>query len=154
MPLLREYDPATGRVGYRQDPLDPDKPVLLTGPVKGPITLADGTVYDVSADAVEVASHAHAGELSHHIGVIHETEGHLSHGRRGTVDYNPLTDEYDHVCDATCGPAQRTDEQADNAYDDRLRRIGYGHLVGTADYAAARGELDRLRAVARGEREI
>lgn len=153
MPLIREYDPATGRVGYRQDPIDPAKTVLLTGPVKGPVTLADGTVYDVSPDALEVAPEV-AGELSHHIGLLHETEGHPDHQRRGTEGYDPLRHEYDHVCTDACGPAKRTDEQADAAFDERLTRIGYGDLVGSPEYGAARGELDRLRAVARGEREI
>jgi len=138
---------------YRQEPPDPDKTVLLTGPVKGPVTLSDGTVYDVSPDVLEV-SPEHAGELSHHIGVRHELEGHPDHQRRGTSEYDPLQHEYDHVCDATCGPARRTDEEADAAYDERLNRIGYGHLLETEEYQAARSELGRLRAVARGEREI
>lgn len=152
MPLVREF--LDGRVHYRQDPLDPSRPVLMTGPVKGPITLSDGTVYDVSGDYIEVASPEHAGELDHHIGLRHEVEGHPDNRSRGTEEYDPLADEYDHVCTDRCGPAARSDAEADAAFDARLQRLGHGSLIGGDRYRAARGELNRLRGVARGEREI
>jgi hypothetical protein len=83
---------------YEQDPPDPSKPVVFTGPVKGPITLLDGTTYEVSPDFIEVQSHEHAGELSHHIGVRHETDGHPLH-----TDGEPFV----HECTDACGPANR-----------------------------------------------
>lgn len=44
---------------------DPDGHVLLTAPHHaGPVTLADGTVYDVTPNVLSVASHEHAVELA------------------------------------------------------------------------------------------
>lgn len=50
--------------------------VVLTGPIKGRLILADGTPYDVNAYAVPVASPEHAAELAHLIGLHYEAEGH------------------------------------------------------------------------------
>jgi hypothetical protein len=50
--------------------------VVLTGPIKGRVTLADGTTYDVSDHAVPVESPEHAAELAHLIGLHYEAEGH------------------------------------------------------------------------------
>lgn len=78
MPLIRDILP-DGRIHWRQDPPDPDKPVVLTGPIFGIITLTDGTKYSVTPDAIEVQSQAHAGELAHKIGLLHEQNGHPFH---------------------------------------------------------------------------
>lgn len=77
MPLVREF--RDGVVHYRQDPLDPSKPVVLTGPVKGTVSLADGTTYNVADDYIEVESQDHADEVAHHIGVRLQAEGHPDH---------------------------------------------------------------------------
>lgn len=50
--------------------------VVLTGPIKGRLFLADGTPYDVSDYAVPVESPEHAAELAHLIGLHYEAEGH------------------------------------------------------------------------------
>ncbi len=50
--------------------------VVLTGPIKGRITLADGTPYDVNAYAVPVESPEHAAELAHLVSLHYEAEGH------------------------------------------------------------------------------
>ena len=146
MPLVRTRagTDADGRpvYNYRQDPLDPTKPVVFTGPIKGDVQLTDGTVYNVSDDWIETASAEHFGELSHHIGIRHEQDGHPDHkprGFTGTADdpepYNPLVDEFHHVCTSHCGPVARTaDEQADQ-FAQRLQDLGHGHLVGTDDHA-------------------
>jgi hypothetical protein len=55
---------------------------VITGPVVGEFTLADGTVYDVSSDAgVPVESQEHADELMYLIGLHHEKHGHPRHDR-------------------------------------------------------------------------
>jgi len=120
MALLYETGP-NGEPHYRQDPIDPDKPVMFTGNVKGNIKLEDGTIYNVSDDWIEVESHAHAGELSHHIGVRHETEGHPAHLSRSHPDYDPFRDEYHHTCTEACGGLQRT---ADQHAEQFIARIG------------------------------
>lgn len=50
--------------------------VVVTGPVKGPVTLSDGTSYDVSPDVIEVASEDHKFEVMHQIGLKHNADGH------------------------------------------------------------------------------
>lgn len=52
---------------------------VLTGPIKGTVTLADGTVYSVDDYAVPVASAAHAAELADAIGNRYAIEGHPDH---------------------------------------------------------------------------
>ena len=97
MSLIRTVGP-DGVVNYRQDPPDPDRPVVFTGPIKGEITLTDGSTYNVSDDYVEADSHEAAGELSHYIGLRHESEGHPGH----TED-----EPFVHVCTEQCGNAAR-----------------------------------------------
>lgn len=48
---------------------------VLTGPISGTVTCADGTTYDVTPQLVEVADH-HAAEVAHLIGLRYATEGH------------------------------------------------------------------------------
>ena len=52
---------------------------VLTGPVVGEFTLADGTVYDASPTVTEVQSQEHADELMYLIGLKHEKHGHPLH---------------------------------------------------------------------------
>jgi hypothetical protein len=75
---------------------DSDNPhFLVTGvDVTGPITVPDGTIYDVTAPVIEVASDEHAGHLSHLIGVKLEQPG-----------VGP--DEFTHDCTDHCGPLKR-----------------------------------------------
>jgi hypothetical protein len=128
---------------YRQDPPDPTKVVVETGPIKGDFTLADGTVYNVSDDYVEVASAAHFGELSHHIGVRHEQDGHPGHQARNHPDYDPLVDEFHHVCTPHCGAVARTPAAQREQFAQRLQDLGHGHLVGTDKHAEV---VERLSA--------
>ena len=75
-----------------------DGQVVVTGPAYGPVTTADGTVYDVSEQYIEVASAQHAGEVAHLIGVMHEERGH--------PDHQP-GDPFVHVCSGHCGALKR-----------------------------------------------
>ena len=137
------------RQHYIQDPPDPDKPLHFTGPVRGTVTLADGTSYDVTPDVIEVASQAHAAELRHHAGLTHERDGHPSHLPRTHPDFDPLRDEFVHVCDAACGESARTPDQVVADFEERLRRHGHGDLVGgdahSARVAALRSEHQRIQ---------
>lgn len=137
MALIREI---TGNVdengrpiyNYRQEPLDASKPVIYTGPhIKGSVTTSDGTVVNVSDDYVEVDSHEVAGEVSHHVGLLHEEEGHPAHLSRNHPDYNPLQDEFIHVCNDSCGAAARSGEEAEAAFNQRLESLGHADQIGT-----------------------
>lgn len=77
---------------------DGSAPVVITGPISGTVTTSDGTRYDVTDDVIEVESHAHAGEVSHAIGVRHETEIHPDH-----LDGEPFV----HECTDPCGGLKR-----------------------------------------------
>jgi len=50
--------------------------VVVTGPIQGTVTAADGTEYDVSADQIEVESPERALEVAELIGQRYEKEGH------------------------------------------------------------------------------
>jgi hypothetical protein len=52
---------------------------VFVGPIKGDVTLADGTVYDVSPDIVWVRDLDHAQEVAHLVGKRYESEGHPAH---------------------------------------------------------------------------
>jgi len=56
--------------------IESDGHVVLTGPIKGRVTLEDGTVYDVSPEVIEVPDQAHAAEVAHLIGLRHAEDGH------------------------------------------------------------------------------
>jgi hypothetical protein len=70
---------------------------VLTGPIGGTVSLADGTTYNISPSVVEVASEAHAGELVHYIEQMHEANGGLPVGDTRV----PFT----HTCTDRCGVA-------------------------------------------------
>ena len=53
--------------------------VLLTGPIKGTVTLPDGRTFDVNADMIEVEDVATALAISDAIGKRHEERGHPNH---------------------------------------------------------------------------
>jgi hypothetical protein len=55
-----------------------DVHVVITGPIQGTVTTADGTVYDVSAAAIEV-SEQHRQEIADLIGERYAREGHPLH---------------------------------------------------------------------------
>jgi hypothetical protein len=82
-------DDGTPRYHYLYEG-DGDGGVLLTGKtVAGTVTLADGTVYDITPEVIEHAP-GHAGPICHHIELIHE--------ERGT--FGP---DWVHVCSDACG---------------------------------------------------
>lgn len=54
---------------------------VITGPIVGTFTLADGTVYDATPKAVDVRNQDEADELSYLIGMHHERHGHPLHDR-------------------------------------------------------------------------
>lgn len=64
------------RFQYVQD--DRRVPVVVTGPITGTVTLPDGSVYDVTADVIEVWP-GHELLVSDAIGARHEAEGHPGH---------------------------------------------------------------------------
>jgi hypothetical protein len=55
-----------------------DAHVVITGPITGTVTTADGTVYDVSADQI-VVDPEHRQEVADLIGDRYATEGHPAH---------------------------------------------------------------------------
>lgn len=55
---------------------DPTAHIVLTGPIQGTVTTADGSVVDVTADFVEASSQAEALAISDAIGAKHEKQGH------------------------------------------------------------------------------
>lgn len=55
-----------------------DGHLVLTGPIKGTVATADGTVYDVNEYAVEVPDH-HAMEVAEEVGRRYMLEGHPEH---------------------------------------------------------------------------
>lgn len=52
---------------------------VLTGPIKGTVTLADGTVVDVKPDVVYVDTPEQAAEVAHLVGERYAAEGHPAH---------------------------------------------------------------------------
>ena len=55
--------------------------VVQTGPVAGSVSLADGTVYDVTPEHIQVSevdAGRHAVEVAYHIAKIHESSGRLT----------------------------------------------------------------------------
>lgn len=134
-----EVHPITGRsiFHYSQETPDPNKPLVFTGAAKGTYRLADGRSYNVADDYVECDSYAHAGELSHLIGLDYELNQHPLAKVRGTkaahpgeVDYDPVSDEYHHVCDWHCGSLARTPEQHLAEWATRLASLeAAGHAV-------------------------
>lgn len=72
--------------------------LVITGKAYGTVTTSDGTEYDISPDVIEVASPAHAGEVSHLIGLKHEQDGHPDH---------PAAEPFVHTCGDECGALRR-----------------------------------------------
>lgn len=60
-----------GRITHIQS----DGPVLMTGPIRGSLVLADGSVVDVTQDVIELPVEQHA-EVSDLIGKYWEANGH------------------------------------------------------------------------------
>lgn len=58
---------------------DEGEHILLTGPIRGDVTLASGKVIDVRPDAIVVEDHCEAAEVSHLIGQRYAEEGHAHH---------------------------------------------------------------------------
>ena len=63
--------------------------VILTGPITGTVTLADGTVVDVTDPVIEAPPERH-GEIAHLIGLRYQNEGH------------PNDPAFAHVCNDNC----------------------------------------------------
>jgi len=72
MAITRSYDPVTGALTVVSDGA-----VVMTGPIKGYVTLPDGTVYDVNEEFIEVDP-AHAEAVAQAVGERYATEGHPS----------------------------------------------------------------------------
>lgn len=60
------------------------KHVVLTGPIKGAVTLPDGSVVDVTPATIEVDSLEQAAEVAHQIGLHWQANGHPD-----DVEYDP-----------------------------------------------------------------
>ena len=101
MAITKTYlgDNPDGSAHFHYD-AGPDGIVLMTGPVNGPLTLPDGTVYDVTDPYIEVASEEHAGLVSHLMGMRYEERGHPKDG--------PDT-PFRHQCSEHCGELRRED---------------------------------------------
>lgn len=81
--------------------------VLYTGPfIEGYVTLADGTVVDVSPKVIAVDSPEQAAEIDHHIGIRHEEEGHPRHA---PTPEDPHPEPFLHLCTDRCGTLKRPD---------------------------------------------
>lgn len=136
-----ELHPESGRrvSNYEQTPVDPDKVAVYTGPwTHGTYTAEDGTQYNVSDDFVEMTPQ-HFGEISHKLGTEYEELGHPVHkprgysaSHKGELDYDPLVDEFQHICTAHCGTLRRTPEEHVSQFNSRLSRLGYDQHVGRA----------------------
>lgn len=85
---------ATGRpiMNYIFDGSDGMEGVLFTGPVRGSVTLSDGTSYDLTPEVIEHLP-GHAGPLCHHIERRLEESGQL-----GLLRADPV-----HTCTEACG---------------------------------------------------
>lgn len=56
--------------------IESDGHVVLTGPIRGSVILGDGSVVDVTPEAIEVDSQEQAAEVAHAIGLHWERVGH------------------------------------------------------------------------------
>jgi hypothetical protein len=68
-------------IGTREDgsPLyhySTDKAIVFVGPINGSVTCSDGTVVDVSGEAVEADNETHAAEIAHLVAMRYKSEGH------------------------------------------------------------------------------
>jgi len=73
--------------------IESDGHIVLTGPITGTITTSDGTVVDVSAEAVEVDSQEEADEIAQAVAQRYADEGHpfmVEHGDDGEVTQVPF----------------------------------------------------------------
>lgn len=61
---------------------------VLTGAIKGTVTLADGTVVDVKPQVVYVDTHEQALEVAHLVGKRYAEEGHPSHNYGDAFEYD------------------------------------------------------------------
>lgn len=121
---------------------DPSCHALLTGPVFGSVSAADGTSYNVSQDWVEVKNE-HVGEVMHQIGLKHEGNGN-PHGRsQSDPAYNPIEDEFVHICNAACGSLRRSADEIAAAFNARLAQVGQDHIVGTEDHGNKLAHIQR-----------
>lgn len=73
--------------------IESDGHIVLTGPITGTITRPDGTVVDVSAEAVEVDTQEEADEIAQAVAERYAAEGHpfmVEHGDDGEVTQVPF----------------------------------------------------------------
>lgn len=64
---------------------------ILTGPIKGTVTLSDGTVVDVKPDMIFVDTPEQRDEVAHLIGERYAAEGHPAHEHADPFIYTPAT---------------------------------------------------------------
>lgn len=68
-----------------------DGHVVITGPISGHVTCADGTRYNVSPAVIEVAHREHAVEVANLIGARFAAEGHPGHRDGEPFVHVPIT---------------------------------------------------------------
>ena len=66
--------------------------VILTGPVRGVVTLSDGTVYDVTPDVIE-----------HRVGDADRIVHHIEKRLEASGELGALRDDGTHTCTEACG---------------------------------------------------
>lgn len=66
---------------------------VFTGPIRGTVTLADGTVVDVRPDMVHLDSPEQAAEVAHLIGERYAAEGHPMHDPDQPFTHDATTQE-------------------------------------------------------------
>lgn len=135
-------------------------PVVYTGPVKGTISIP-GATYNVSDDYIE-APLEHHGLITHLIGVRHEQDQHPDHAKRGFRGndgdpgsaYDPVRDEFRHVCTEACGELARTPDQFLAEFETRLVKLGYGGGSLRAALLGTTGENQALDSLTGGATNV
>lgn len=61
---------------------------VLTGPIKGTVTLSDGTEVEVGPAQIFAESLEQAQEIAHAIGERHAAEGHPDHDRKDPFEHD------------------------------------------------------------------
>lgn len=70
--MIRYHRNADGMVIH----IECDGHLVMTGPIRGTVTCADGTIVDVTGPGLEATTPAQAAEIAHLIGLRYATEGH------------------------------------------------------------------------------
>lgn len=84
-------NPETGQPYFNYTEDDPTKALLITGPARGEVTLADGTSYSVDAEVVSIDAD-HVDEVHHHIEVQLEQMGVIEDFTHSPCDHCETTE--------------------------------------------------------------